>query len=544
MKKINRRTFIKALAGSAAVLGLDACGGGSPGASQMTGSDTSSAASEQESVAGAVLDIHFHSGNKYTLANEDGNLRPVFQKAADELGITVNSTANPVATNSLQEFELQATEKFPADIYGGSNIRQSVNSYATMGAFLPLNELIEEYAPNLKAFLEKNSEVRKSMTAADGNIYFLSYLPDGGVARVYFIRTDWLDKLGMEVPSTFDELENVLYAFRDQDVNGNGQKDELPVFNDKWQELIRLANLWGARVYGYDSYNERIVLNEKGEMYHAWIAPEFKEAMLGLNKWYKDGLIDPEVFSRKMNTSRQTLWTQTNVGGMTHDFPASTTNFNYNPELLSAVPDFKVQAFKPVCKNGQAFEENHRVVAKDDGWAISSQCKNPVAAIKYMDWFFSPEGRNAINFGIEGESYTMVDGKPTFTDEVLSQSNVYKYLQEEYGAQLPIGYAQDFGYEVQWTSKEGVEAFDLYNSGDVNYAQANPTLSFNDEEQEIYSKYISALNTYMDEEVTGFITGKLDVETEWDAYVAKCKELGADELVKIYHSAYLRYQKS
>ena len=493
-------------------------------------------------MAGAVLNIHFHSNNKHTLANEDGGLRPIFQKAADELGITVNSVANPVATNSLQEFELQATEKFPADIYGGTSIRQSVNSYAVMGAFLPLNELIEEHAPNLKAFLDENDEVRKSLTAADGNIYFLSYLPDGGVGRAYFIRTDWLDELGLPVPTTFDELESALYAFRDRDANGNGQKDEIPVFNDKWEELIRLANLWGARVYGYDSFSQKVVLDEKGQMYHAWIAPEFKEAMIGLHKWYADGLIDPEVFTRKKNTARQTLWTQTNVGGMTHDFPASTANFNYNPELLATVPNFKVQAFKPVCKNGQPFEEHHRVVAKDDGWAISAQCKNPVAAIKYMDWFFSPEGRIASNFGIEGQSYTMVDGKPVFTDEVLSQSNVQTYLQTEYGAQLPIGYAQDFAYEVQWTAKEGVEAFDLYNSGEVKYVQTNPTLSFNEEEQAIYDTYVSPLNTYLDETVTGFITGKLDVEKEWDAYVANCKEMGVDEVVKIYNTAYARYQ--
>lgn len=540
MKKINRRSFLKALgtaAGAAALTGLTGCGGKTSAGT----SAGSAAAAGEESVAGASLDIHFHSNNKYTISDGDGKLLPVFQKAADALGITVNNTANPVATNSVQEFELQATVQFPSDIYGGTSVRQAVNSYAALGAFLPLNELIEEHAPNLKAFLEEHDEVRRSLTAADGNIYFLSYLPDGGVGRTYFIRTDWLDKLGLEMPTTFDELESILYAFRNQDPNGNGQKDEIPVFNDKWEEIIRLANLWGARVYAYDTFNERVVMDENEQMYHAWIAPEFKEAMIGMHKWYADGLIDPEVFSRKANTARQTLWTQTNVGGMTHEFPASTGNYNYNAELLASVPEFHLAAFKPVCKNGKPFEEHHRVVAKDDGWAISAKCKNPVAAIKYMDWFFSPEGRIASNFGIEGESFTMVDGKPVFTDEVLSQTSVQTYLQTHYGAQLPIGFAQDFAYEVQWTPQEGVDAFDLYNS-EVTYAKANPTLSFTEEEQAVYDTYVSTLNTYLNEEVTGFITGKLDVEAEWDAYVAKCKAMGVDELVKIYTSAYERYK--
>lgn len=511
-------------------------------AGALAGCGGSTASSKTaKNVEGTTIDIHFHSNNKYTLADSDGKLLPVFQLASDKTKINVNNTANPVAQNSLQEFELQATEQFPADIYGGTNIRQSVNSYGMQGAFKPLDEMIDTYAPNIKKYLEENPEVKKALTASDGHIYFLSYCPDGEVGRTYFIRTDWLNKLGLSMPKTFDELEKVLYAFKNDDPNGNGEKDEIPVFNDKWQEAIRLANLWGARVYGYDSFSERVVIDNSDNMYHAWIAPEFKTALAGLNKWYRDGIIDPELFSRKANTAKQTLWTKSDIGGMTHDFFASTTSYNYNDELLNTVPDFKVQAFLPVSKNGQAFEEHQRVVAKNDGWAISSNAKNPEAALVYMDWFYSEEGKVASNYGIEGESYIMVDGKPQFTDDVIGQGNVNTYLQSKYGAQLPIGYAQNFDYERQWTSKEGMDAYLLYKD-EAKFAKATPTLSFSEDEQEVYDTYVANLNTYMDETVTAFITGKMDVETEWDNYVAKCKEMGVDEVVKIYQSAYERYK--
>ena len=490
---------------------------------------------------GAQLQIHFHSNNKNTILDASGEIAPVFALASEKTGITIENVANPVAQDSLQEFELQATEQFPYDIYGGTNVRLSINSYGAMGAFLPLNDLIEEYAPNIRKFFEDYPEVKKASTAADGNIYSLCYCPDGAVGRTFFIRTDWLKALNLEMPTTFDELEEVLYAFRNEDPNGNGLQDEVPVFNDKWQEAIRLANLWGARVYGSDSFNERIVLDDDGNFYDAWIAPEFKEALIGLHKWYEDGILDPEVFTRKTNTARQTLWTKDNTGGMTHEFFASTSNYNYNEELLSAVPDFKVEAMLPVNKNGEPFEEHHRALMKNDGWAISVNCDDPVAAITFMDWFYSEEGRRAENFGIEGVTYTMVDGKPIFTEETLKQTNVNTYLYN-FGAQLPIGYKQDFAYEEQWLTEEGKAANDLYENSGLKFVKETPPLSFDEEETEILDSSLSSLNTYQDEMVTAFITGKSDIEAEWDNYVNTCNGYGAEKLVEIYTSAYERYQ--
>jgi putative aldouronate transport system substrate-binding protein len=370
----------------------------------------------------------------------------------------------------------------------------------------------------------------------------LNYIPDGDAGRAYFIRRDWLDTLGLDMPTSFEELESVLYAFKNEDPNGNGLNDEIPYFNDKFEEMIRLANLWGARVYGYDSYEQRICLDDNNKLYHAWTAPEFKEALKGMAQWYKDGIIDPEVFTRKANTARQTLLIKDNTGGMTHEWIASTSSYNNNEELLSTVPDFKLEGMLPVNKNGEAFEEHQRSPIKPDGWAISSSCENPEAAIRFMDWFYSEEGNTAINFGIENESYTMVDGEPQFTDETLESGAVNLFLQQNYGAQLPIGYEQDFAYEKQWTSEEGVRTYDLYTSSDIYTAPYTPTLNLTAEETEINDQYVTALNTYQNEAVSAFITGKEDIDAGWDAYVQKCIDLGEDQLVELYQNAYDRYQ--
>lgn len=496
-----------------------------------------------EAPAGAPVElrIHYHSNNKFTVLDKDGNLLPVFALAAEKTNVTLVNTANPVAQKSEEEFQLQATDKFPADIYGGANLKGPIFTYALQGAFVPMNDLIESDAPNIKKYLEENPDIKKALTAPDGNIYMLNYVPDGDVGRAYLIRTDWLNNLGLEMPKTLDELEKVLYAFRDNDPNGNGEKDEIPYFNDKFEEMIRLANLWGARVYGNDSFKDRVVMDADGQMYHAWTAPEFKEALINIKRWYEDGIIDPEVFTRKANTARQTLWTKENRGGMTHEWVASTTNYNYNEELLAAVPEFKVEAMLPVSANGPAFEEHQRAQVKPDGWAISSNCKDPKAAIRFMDWFYSEEGNRAANFGIEGQTYTLEDGKPQFTGEVLKQGGVNVYLQQNFGAQLPIGYAQDYEYEKQWTVKEGQEAYDLYKNADIWSAPYTPILNYTEEETAIYDQYLTSLNTYQDEMVNAFITGKTDIESNWDTYVEKCRELGSEELARIAQDAYGRY---
>lgn len=520
---------------------VEAKGGGSTQTNSPSETESSSQAKNETP---AELTIHYHAENRFTILDEQGQILPVFLLAGEKTNTKVVNGANPVSQNSIEEFQLQATEKFPADLYGGVNIKSSIFSYALQGAFLPLNDLIEENGPNIKAFLDANPEVKAAMTAPDGNLYMLNYIPDGKTARAYMIRTDWLNTLGLPMPSTFEELEETLYAFRNNDPNGNGKKDEIPYFNDRWQEMIRLVNLWGARAYSYDNYNERIPVNGNGKLYHAWMTDDFKEGITNLNRWYQDGIIDSEIFTRKADTARQTLWAKENNGGLTHEWVASTASYNYKEDLLNLVKEFKVEGMLPVSAKGKAFEEHQRATVKPDGWAISASCKNPEAAIRYMDWFYSEEGRRAINYGIEGESYTIEGGKPVFTAEVLNQGAVNLFLKTKYGAQLAVGYQQDYEYERQWTVKEGQEAYDLYANADIWSEPWTPVLNFTEEETELFDQYVTGLNDYQNEKISAFITGKEDIQTGWPSYLETCRQLGADRLVEIYQAAYDRYLES
>jgi putative aldouronate transport system substrate-binding protein len=196
----------------------------------------------------------------------------------------------------------------------------------------------------------------------------------------------------------------------------------------------------------------------------------------------------------------------------------------------------------PPTYNGNSFEEDQRISVKPDGWAVSANCKNTEAAIKFIDYFFSPEGKNLTNFGVEGQTWTMKDGKPTFTDEVLKQTGVNNYLWETQGAQYPIGYPMDYNYELQWTNAIGKAAVKLYDDSGVLIDNTTPIMQFNADEKAVYDRVNAQLNTFLDEEVQKMITGQLDINKSWDSYVKQAKTLGADDLVKAYTSAYKRYK--
>lgn len=477
------------------------------------------------------LKIHLHYDDKY-LWNDAS---PVAKELTRQTNIRLVNTASKVATNSGEQFNLLiATGQLP-DIVGGSGVTDGIIKYGMEGAFLPLNKLIDQHAPNIKAFFKENPEVAKAITAPDGNIYYMPYVPDGSVSRGWWVRQDWLDKLKLKHPQNVNELYEVLKAFRDRDPNGNGKKDEIPYFNSNEHEVFRLALLWGARSSGSNTAMDFMV--KDGKVVHPFAQEEFKVAIKNIAKWYAEGLIDKEIFTRK-SRARQQLYSA-DQGGITHDWFASTSS--YNVSMADKVPGFKVVAMAPPADvNGKRFEEDSRKLSMPHGWAISYSTKHPVEAIKLFDYYFSPAGRRLNNFGVEGVSYTVKNGEAVFTDAVLkSTTPVNTQLKEQIGAQLPIGYHQDYRYEAQWTMEEGVKGRDMYVKGKYVIPQF-PGVNMSKEERALYDKYWANLKTYMNEMAQNWILGTKDVDQTWGDYQAYLKKNGYPQVIVSMQKAYDR----
>ena len=476
------------------------------------------------------LTVHMHH-KRYTKYDENW---PVEIAACQMTNICLNdATVGSDTSNSGEALSLLLASGNIPDIVGSSRLKDVANQFGPRGAFLPLNDLIDKHAPYIKAFFDERPSIRQSITADDKNIYYIPYLPDGKFARAYWLRTDWLDALNLEVPATVEEFEAVLRAFRNQDPNGNGIKDEIPYFARHWQELIRLVTLFGGRSTGSGEYHDFMI--EDDEIQHPYSAEGYRDGIHHLAEWYADGLIDPQIFTRGVSSREELLGND--LGGATHDWFASTSTFN---DLSDEIDGFEFRVIAPPANvNGVRLEENRRPPVRSDGWAIGGMNKNPVETIKYFDFWFSPKGRRLVNFGIEGEQYDLINEEAVFRPDFLKKKPVNDGLYE-LGAQLTArGFFQDYRYEEQWLNEFAKEGIAMYEKGDY-LIDDFLGVQFNEKEKTVYNKYWSPIRTFMLGQQKAWILGESDVLEDWDHYLTKLDDMGLGLVLDVMQSAHAR----
>lgn len=483
------------------------------------------------------LTIHMHwpRAQGYGVGGDTSQIYPVEKVAREITNIhLIDETFGKNTKDSGEAMNLLIASGDMPDIVGGHLIKQPVNEFGPQGAFVPLNDLVEEHAPNIKKFWEEHPGLKEAIAAYDGNYYYIPYLPDGKYGRAYFIRQDWLDALGLAQPDTVDELYDVLVAFRDQDPNGNGMKDEVPFFARNWEEAIRLVTLWDARTSGSDTFHDFMV--QDGQVVHPYAQEAYRDGLANVAQWYEEGLIDPEVFTRG-SSAREYLLSE-NLGGMTHDWFASTSG--YNVALEGKVDGFNFIPFlPPKTPSGKRIEEHRRIPIKPDGWAISHSNENPVETIKYFDFWFSEQGSLLSNFGVEGVHYDMIDGEPIYKDAVLSSGEPVNAQMWAAGAQIQRGYPQDYRYEWQWTRDSARRGIELYDQHDLLVDQFLG-VAFTKDEQEVYDKYWPSIRTYMLERQQAWVLGSGDIKEDWADYMETLNDMGLQDVLEVMNSAYAR----
>ena len=458
--------------------------------------------------------------------------KDTWKEAARLTNVTAKqSTAKNVST--IQEaFSLMMSTGELSDLVYYID-RTDINKYGQEGAFAPLNDLIDEYAPNYKKYLDEHPEVKKAITTDDGQIYGLMVAgpDDVKAAQGWEIRKDWLDKLGLEIPKTVDELHDVLKAFIDNDANGNGKKDEIPFFsrlssNESFEPLIAL---WGAR--------KGLYLGEDKKIHFGPAEKEYQNAYSNVAKWYSEGIIDKEIFSRG-GKARNELFGQ-DVGGCTHDWFFSTCQFN--DLMKSKNPDFKLVTFLPPAGKEVKVRDsiNTGLVA-----AISAQSDKKEIALRWFDFWFGETGSRLINYGFEGKQYDMVDGVPTFKESMFEGDSTVLSQLYSLGAQQGPLFAQDFNYEKQCLNDEGLKGIEDYEaSGLLAVDEEMPILNFSAEEQKELASLMTDINTYVSEHTQKWILGVEDCNTAFDGYLNGLKDMGLDRMLEIQQAAYERYLK-
>lgn len=504
-----------------------------PSASAAAATAAASAAATANSQASKeplTLSIYYHSNS--------GPFRDdwaVYKKAAEITNITLKGVVAKAQSDRNVSYNTTMAVRPLPDII--ANKVNAVNEYALMGAFQPLDDLIEKQAPNIKKYLNDHPGEKKKWQASDGKIYFIPNVQEQYVSNTWFIRKDWLDKAGLGIPQTVDEFYQAIKKIKDMDPNGNGQKDEVGIFARSGMNTVRaLLTLFGVK----GQSNFYYYVDKTGEIKSSFYEPEFKNGMTQLAKWYKEGIIDQELFTR--TKPRETLLGN-NQGIAIWDAPGSTSSFTRR--LSGQIPGFNLEMMThPKDINGNRVDLTLSSFTNTEVWGISADNKHQQETMRYFDFWYSEEGKVLNSMGVEGVSYDVVNGQRQFKDSYTNNSEkALNELMEGIGGGQPIGGFVTMDY---WKGLLQQPAFDKLQSimKEVQYAEGYPQLQFTNEEVDKNRQLYAAIQTYAIEKMTKWVLGAEPVETSYDGFVKELKNLGLDELLKIHNTAYKRTKNS
>lgn len=486
---------------------------------------------------------------------------PVYQKFEELTGVKIVWEAIPINDYDQVMGTRLASGKNLPDIFvvpWDSN----ADKLGYDGVSMPLNDLIAEHGYYLNKLMEQYPVVRSGLTAADGNIYAYPGFGEGFITKasdmdgeitnpganlclnVSMIRKDWLDKLGLEVPKTLDDWYNVLKAFKTQDPNGNGKADEIPVtatFNVR--DIFRFGEGFG--LYRSGNAECRWDVDENGKVFFKDTTDGFKKTLEFLNKLYSEGLLDVEYSTVGYSKTTEKI-NRDLVGALTSDWISNIPTYNAN--LANAGVKAEWIPVEPIQNpEGKSMVTNRWSVWKTA--AISTTCKNPELAMKWLDFqTLSAQGIALTTLGVEGMSYSMVDGKPVLSEEAKNPAegiSTGEYLFS-IGARGQLPYPQTKeSYEFMWSDMpvllnyaNNFTADQIRQPFPCNGTAAN--LPFTEEETAIRTELETNITTYCDEMAIKFIEGKESLDN-FDAYVQTLNQYGLEQLVQLHQTAYERF---
>ena len=449
---------------------------------------------------------------------------------------------------------------------GSGTIPEMMNVNATQYRALlkydmiqPLDQYFEDYASDkLKGFVKSGGEELKKCITNDKGEMMAIPAPSMMVGEMneMWIRQDWLDKLGLEAPRTWDEMVKVAEAFVTQDPDGNGEDDTIGILGPGNSNHI---NDIGDNQFGLDplfcsfqSYPQYWLQDEDGTVKYGSIQPETKTALEKIQKLYTDKLIDPEMLVR--SNCQETLLS----GKVGIFFGPWWSGYTFADATLAGEADWRAY-FTPLSEDGNYY--THMPDPTSKYVVVSKSCKNPEAAFKMISYLVANE-QHWTDDGITSSDMRCDDFYPLWNgydnaDEIeVSTETLEKYLAGEITMD-DVDFSQHKLLKsdmeaVKELKKEPYDDFSLDKWNlDSDLAKTNlPRLVsllvggapyVNDKYIPVYNAYSGQTETMkakwanlkkMEEETFAkIIMGKADI-SEFDTFVKNWKSQGGDQILK------------
>ena len=309
-----------------------------------------------------------------------------------------------------------------------------VAALANEGAIVALDDYLD-LIPNIVAAV--GEERFADWKAADGHFYTIPTIVNVPGSQSTAVRKDWLDKLNMDVPTTWEQWKAYWYGVRDNDMNGNGDTtDEIPIVLEMGQNgersLHALLNAFGIKA----SSDAQFCVLDDGTYTMVYEHPRYREFITEMQQLYADKIIDQEFATRYQADMYNTM--SGNLAGTVFTW-AEQCAVHSETLIANGVEDGLYLTCAPITgPYGDQWIQKRQGITGN--WCITAKAEADGKVediLKFWNWMFSDEGVMLYNYGIEGYTYTMVDGKAVINPEITAAGfNDYRTLGLEFE---PVG---------------------------------------------------------------------------------------------------------
>lgn len=448
-----------------------------------------------------------------------------FQRMQDSTGVSFQlQQYSDTAQWTERKQEMLQGQNLPDVLFKAELSNDEVRDLYGNGYIIDLKPYLETYAPDLWKLLQEHPEWEKAITMADGAIPALPAINLLQNNDAMWINTSWLKRLKLDMPTTADELTEVLRKFKTEDPNGNYKQDEIPLaFLGMW-ELRFLGHAFGI------IDNDYYVSEKDGIVTSSLTTNENRTFLTWLHQLWTEGLIDRNGFTTT-DTLRQITDEKATIP---YGMIMTSTPLTFLPQ--TALEQYTMM--DPLVYEGKQVYRDLMGDLIRGTFAITSACKEPEKLVSWVNILYTEAGRRLAFYGVEGEDYLWnEDGMwewaaplQTVADEIIPAHTISE------GGIAP-GYENGM-FQMQYRDENTREAVKALNNLKQYCVIPYPPVTLDAETEKRVAEIQNDLSRYAEKTMARFVTGDIELTDEnWELFCSTVEEKGLQEMIDIWQKA-------
>ncbi len=472
-------------------------------------------------------------------SDQSYNTAAVAEYLRDMTNVRIEYTEVDLFTKS-EKFNLMIVSgEYPNMIAGFSGLYSGGAEQALADeVIIDLTDMVYNEMPAYLSVLNDYPDFEKEILNDDSQMLYISGFEDESIAtKGGVIRDDWLEKVGMDIPETYDEWYEVGKAFKTE-----FDCSDPFYFNYAVNPGTYFSggfDLPGFDVTGTGTHFYQI----DGQIQSCYVQDNMKDFITMLAQWYSEGLLSRDFYNNTGGGDSETEIFSDQVGVFWSEASYITEYNGYDD--LQAKGFHVVGMPNTVMEKGQITHFDGGVSQTNvNAVCITVGTENLDVLAKWLDYQFTEEGQLLNNYGMEGISYYFdEDGLPHYTEDMIHNPDGLNFTQASgsyihYSA--PSLFDSDRDLEANM-DELGLAAIEMYNSGSDGAYGLPANMTYTEEETAQLYGSLTDVDTYASEMIMKFVVGELNIDENWDEYVSRLYQLGMQDCIDAQQSALDRY---